>query len=332
MRCVIRLSLVVLQLQVLLAGTGCHEIFPFEVPEPSFDASHGPVDLGRPGNDGDAATLADADAQIPDLSVAPDAFDPTAPFSSPTVVPELSTTADEDDPTLTADMLEIYFVRGEDIWRSTRSTLAASWTAPARVDELSSGSSETNPEVAADGLTIFVCSTRSHAAAKGGLDIYVAERASRGAPWGTLQPVVELNSSATDANASPTPDLLSVFLASTRDGDYEIYSSTRPSTTAPWGQPAKVPGVNSTASDYGPWVDATTTVVYFVSYRTGQPGEAIWVATRPDTASPFGTPIPVPGLSSKANDEDPWLSPDMKTIYFAGNRNGNYEVLVAHRP
>jgi len=46
------------------------------------------------------------------------AFDPLTPFGTPQIVTELTTTANEDDPSLTADMLEIYFDRDGDLYRS----------------------------------------------------------------------------------------------------------------------------------------------------------------------------------------------------------------------
>jgi len=315
-----------------LAAAGCSLIYPFDIGEPAAaDAADegGPLDLALPA-DSDAPAPADL---MTDMASLPDATDPLSPFTAPKLVSGVDSAASEDDPTLTADMLELYFIRSEDIFRATRTSITAVWSAPKRVDELSSSSRETNPEVAADGLTIFLSSKRTHAAATGELDIFVAQRSTRGATWGGLKPVVELNSSATDANPSPTPDLLTVFLASTRSGDYQIYSATRASTSAAWSAPIEVPGINSAKPDYGPWVNAATTAIYFVSYRTGpKDGEAIWVAVRPDSAAPFGTPIPVPGLGGKSTDEDPWLSPDMKTIYFAGNRNGSHGLLMATRP
>jgi hypothetical protein len=324
-------------LATVLLGFGavsCSLIYPFSLDEPVTSAPEGgasevgPVDLGPPA---DADVWAAVDIQT-DVTAAPDATDPLAPFSTPTLVTAVDSPAGEDDPTLTADMLELYFIRSSDIWATTRASLSAGWKAPQRVDALSSGSTESNPELAADGLTIFFSTTRSHAKALGGLDIFVAQRATRSSPWGALKPVLELNSSVTDANACPTPDLLTVFLASTRSGDYEIYRSARATTSSLWSVPIKVKGINSTKPDYGPWVNAAQTAVYFVSYRTGpKDGEAIWVAARPDAASAFSAPIPVPGLNGKAGDEDPWLSPDMKTIYFAGNRGGSYGLLMATR-
>ena len=67
----------------------------------------------------------------------------TGTFEAPLLVGELSTTMfNEDDPTLTGDMLEIYLKsrRGgnTDIFFATRASLEEDWSAPIRNDELSS--------------------------------------------------------------------------------------------------------------------------------------------------------------------------------------------------
>ena len=58
-------------------------------------------------------------------------------FAPPTVVGELSSADEDDDPTLTADALEVYFVSTRaggqgmgDIWRSVRSTVDDPWSPP----------------------------------------------------------------------------------------------------------------------------------------------------------------------------------------------------------
>ena len=70
----------------------------------------------------------DGDAPEPDAAT----FDaaPLGPFANVTPLSSLDTLGNEDDPTLTGDLLEIYFDRGGDIWYSTRASVADAWQLP----------------------------------------------------------------------------------------------------------------------------------------------------------------------------------------------------------
>src|SRR6266851_813845 len=132
-----------------------------------------------------------------------------APFAAPAPVVEVASPGDDDEkPTLTADMLEMYFLSDRaggpgqgDVWRSARARPGDPWSAPTLVAAVSGPSRETSPAVSADGLTLCVSSDR--AGGQGGLDIWVSSRASRSGDWSTPVPVAELNSSADEIPRPP---------------------------------------------------------------------------------------------------------------------------------
>jgi Tol biopolymer transport system component len=107
------------------------------------------------------------------------------PFPAATVVPALLSGANDDDPTLTADLLELYFNsdRGGvgDIWMSSRSSTSADWGAPVVVTELQSDADDSAPEVSPDGLTLWWVSERGGA----DRDVWSSTRAARDQPWST---------------------------------------------------------------------------------------------------------------------------------------------------
>lgn len=70
-----------------------------------------------------------------------------APWGTPT---SLMLPANADDPSMTADALELYFNLGGDICVSTRETATDPWGAEVKVEELSSTANETSPEVLPD--------------------------------------------------------------------------------------------------------------------------------------------------------------------------------------
>src|SRR5690606_28349079 len=109
----------------------------------------------------------------------------------------------EENPTVTADGLELYFDSDRpggtglrDIWVSRRASVDEAWGAPEPVGALNSSDDDNDPEVSADGLVIHVSSLR--AGGQGSYDIWTATRPDRASAWSA--PIVEtaLNSPARD--------------------------------------------------------------------------------------------------------------------------------------
>ena len=49
------------------------------------------------------------------------------------------------------------------------------------------------------------------------------------------------------------------------------------------------------------------------------------------TSEPFGTPTLVLELDTAGLDSDPFLTPDLTTMYFASDRSGDTELYVTTR-
>src|SRR5262245_10250456 len=88
-------------------------------------------------------------------------------FEVPQLVTELASGAPArtDNPTLTADLLEIFFTTDRaggngDIWFARRSDVAHPFSPPAAVTELNTSTFETSSAISADGLTIWFGSDR----------------------------------------------------------------------------------------------------------------------------------------------------------------------------
>jgi len=235
------------------------------------------------------------------------------PWGSATVV--FAATGD-DDPTLTGDLLELYFNRASDIYVSTRATTNVAWGTPTLVAELSSTSTETTPEITSDGLTIYITSGRTGTLGMG--DVWVSTRATRSDPWSTPIQVGELCSTVDDAAPTPTDDQLVLVMTSPRAdsaGFYDVYFSERASPTATWSTPVNLMTVNSNSNDYSPMLSQDRLTLYFDSGRTGV-SEELFMATRASTADSFSTPVPITELNTGASESDPWVSPDRRHIYF----------------
>jgi hypothetical protein len=278
---------------------------------------------------------------VPDISpdIAPDSKPVTGPFSTPAPLTKLNAPDSDDDPTLTADMLEIFFDSkrpggkgGGDIWTSTRGSLTGAWSTPINVGVLNTADGETTPEVSPDGLTIHFSSSRTGGLGSG--DIYVATRASRTAPWSAPKHVKELCSADGDYAPTVSHDLKYMIMSSTRPGigDFDLYTVTRAKVTDTWSAPALRNDLDTTYVETDPWYNKARTVIYFATDRPGGKGSwDIWRATRPTASGSFGAPAPVPELNSPQNDSDIWLSPDMSVAYLSSTRDGDCDLFIATR-
>ena len=261
--------------------------------------------------------------------------EPLGPFGRAELVLELSSPYSDDDPTLTGDMLELYFGsnRGgvsEDVWMSKRATLDAPWDPPVAVASVSSGSTESLVEVSADGLIMMVASDRF---IFGDLDVYYTRRSDRGQPWPV--PIV-LSGAATpgssDVGATPSPDLASVFLCRAPLGQTDVYEAPFDFAVPLVGAPVLVMELSSAQEDCSVSLSPGRREVFIESTRpTATLGWNLWTAMRDDPEATWDAPNPVAELNSDGDDIDPWLSPDRLTLWFASNRSGQYELYVATR-
>ena len=107
--------------------------------------------------------------------------DPDAAFSAPVPLTALNIGMGEDDPSLTSDLLEIYFSSSRSgsqrVWRSVRAAATDPWPAPQMVTEVD-GANVNNPKISLDGLALIFSSTR--APNLGGSDLWLATRPDRG--------------------------------------------------------------------------------------------------------------------------------------------------------
>ncbi|MEQ9323739.1 MAG: hypothetical protein RIF41_31540, partial [Polyangiaceae bacterium] len=239
------------------------------------------------------------------------------------IQPVFDTPDDEDDPTFTADGLELYFNAGQnagiDIFRSTRGTRAESWGAPSPVTTLSTSAVETNPALSPDGLTIYF------ARQVGTMDIFVAKRANRSDMWPTPVPVDELNSMAADYPRSVSSDGTLLAMHSTRDGGLKVFFAERDTSSDPWDEPYIPDFINQTVTTADPWISPDALHVYWRQAGT------IHHASRPDRQASFVTIGTLDELDQDLDQEDPWLNPEQSYIMFVKGPQQNRDIFEAFR-
>jgi hypothetical protein len=280
-------------------------------------------------------------------------------FDAPVMVAELASSSRSDNPTLTGDLLEIYFttdrVSGNgDVWFATRTAATAPFGTPAPVTAVNTDSFETSSAISTDGLTLWFGSDR--AGGLGANDIWVTQRATRASAWSTPVDVVPLNTPADDIPRPPGEHALVMPMASTKvtdhnpaAGNYQTYLATRATPAASFGPPVAIPELDdadrSTVDGFltddgltmffssAPLAEsADAAVTASDGGRSGDAGVAnsdLFAAWRRSTSEPFSVPLPLDDLNTSADERDPWLSPDGTTLYFTSDRSGVLNIYTA---
>lgn len=219
---------------------------------------------------------------------------------------------------------------------------SAAWASAQKIDTVGQNSPELNtavvdgcPAQSPDGLQLFMASNRP--GGKGGLDIWVASRASASAPWGAPQNLGEPVNSAAD-DFCPTPvGKKGLFFVSREAlpgacGQGDIYYTYQTAAGA-WVEPERLlcapAGPNSALDEQGPsWVNVSKTLrgkkLLFFSRSSAAPpvpGE-IFVSERQNGAR-FGPATPVNELNdAAASDIQPNVRTDGLEVVFSSTRTG----------
>jgi hypothetical protein len=207
-----------------------------------------------------------------------------ADFASPTVMNALSSLSNDNDPSVAADNLSLWFHSGRsgnaEIWAVTRGTPAEEWGEPMLVPNVNTPAPEAHAYYRSGaGELWFVRQSATD------YDIFVAKKNAIG--FATPTEVKELNTvGSQEWQPHPSEDGLSVLFASDRPGGlggFDLWIAKRASTNVPFGAPVPLTELNSTAADFAGWISTDGCRIYFSSTR-GTPNEAthrLWFAARP---------------------------------------------------
>jgi len=248
--------------------------------------------------------------------------------------PTVNSSSYDSDGSISADGLELFFTSDRpggsgsfDIWVTTRETVQDPWGEPVNLGPTVNNSDwDVGASISANGLELYFGSIRP--GGYGGMDAWVTTRASVSEPWEepvNLGPTV--NSSSGDGGLI-SADGLSLIIASNRSGGYggfDLYESTRPTLSEPWGTPVNLGGyVNRSGWDYSAALSPDGLSLFFTSDRPGGYGDMdAWVTTRASVSEPWEEPVNLgPMVNSSSGDGGPIISADGSILYFASNRPG----------
>ncbi|MET0411730.1 MAG: hypothetical protein ABW217_10570 [Polyangiaceae bacterium] len=181
----------------------------------------------------------------------------------------------EGTPFITADDLSLYFfsdrtgdgAEARDIWLSQRAGQELPFGPPRRVAEIESAVSDLAPWLAQDELSVLFVSDRP--GGLGGADVWQANRRRREDPFGEPVPLSELASTANEGRAALSADGRTVFFSSARDGNYDIWTSTRRDSSGAFEAPTRLDTVNGPALDIDVMLSVDQSELFFASSRDG---------------------------------------------------------------
>jgi Tol biopolymer transport system component len=235
---------------------------------------------------------------------------------------------------ISADGLTLYYDESGVIRVATRADLSEPFIEP-----LGLTSNDVWPQVSKDGLTMYFSSDRPGGC--GYQDIWIATRESPEDSWQepvNLGPAV--NSNDWDWAPCVSLDGLELYFTSEhdcKDGDWDLWVSTRPTMDASWG-PAMNLGdtVNSEYPDGNPTLSGDGLTLIFSSERVGGKGSGdLWMTQRSSVTEPWGEPVNIGGtVNTNSYEGAPSLSPDGRWLFYTSTQANspstwNYIMLSA---
>jgi Tol biopolymer transport system component len=270
------------------------------------------------------------------LAAAPGYSDWSAPLNLGAVI---NSPFNDAGPALSKDGLTLYFASDRpgglgsfDILVSQRTSIDAAWGSPVNIGALvNTASIENVPILSRDEHWLFFNSNRG--GGFGGNDIWASYREHVTDDFG-WQPPVNLGPNINTSFVDQGPGLFEsdegapplLFFNSNKPGGMgaaDIYvSSLLPDGS--FGPPSPVVELNSPEQDARPSLRFDGLEVVLFSSRTGTLGAFdLWAATRESIFDLWSTPENLgPLINSAANDQQPHIAADRKTLYFASSRDG----------
>jgi hypothetical protein len=205
--------------------------------------------------------------------------EPSGPFTS--IMEVLRAGDDVYHPWVSPDGMRLYYIveEGTDfvLRLSQRDSMYEPWPTGVQIPEINSLGWIESVSLTADEL-ILVFSGRNIAGGQGGRDIWMASRPDTSLPFGNVVNLSELNTSSNDGSASVSPDGLTVFFASDRNGLGQIFTAARPSLDAPFGSPELLSVLDSPGSGNSqPALSSDGTALYFTRFYATERTD-IWVS------------------------------------------------------
>ncbi len=250
-----------------------------------------------------------------------DACDDVAGYwTTPTVINEVSPTNSDWAVTVPADPLSMFIFSERtafaqiDVYKTSKPSWSAPWATLTLVSELSWSGYENHDNagnISDDGLRMYFTRHRNVSPS----DFYFSERAAVASPWSTPVLIAELNSTFDDFGIDVSGDELLAVFGSARSGASRFYTATRASRSEPWNNITPIASLSSfnarTCS-----LSSDGLVLYITNGIIKHDGTGdVYACKRSFLAEPFGSPFPIPELTSSLDDMNVCMTPDRRAMY-----------------
>ncbi|HEY4179404.1 MAG TPA: hypothetical protein VGM90_21315 [Kofleriaceae bacterium] len=203
---------------------------------------------------------------------------PTSAWSTSTRISEIVPGIEPEDPSLSADGLDIYWGNPA-VSTAHRPNIAASFSV---VGEVLSDTAAVNvlggPDISPDGLTLlFTGSTSSD----GNVHMFEAHRSAIGDAWGPFEMPLGLAQAQGEQYGSYRGDLLEVMFNNPKGGQLDLFAATRASPTSAFGPATEVTELDTGNNEGDADLSDDGATLVFASDRAPSLGSwDIWVSTR----------------------------------------------------
>jgi len=201
----------------------------------------------------------------------------TDPWGPSTLVTELSSPQNDEDPEVSVDGLTLYLTSdrggtGRRLYVSQRRTRDTPWEAPAIVDGLGASTLDQAPTVDRGQLYLVFASQRGAAS---DVHLFTAMRPDASAAWQGATEITALNSSWQDTDPALYSDGRAVLFASrrlTQGKTSDLFQATRADVSSPFASSLAPVGELNTPdhTEEDPWVSQNGRHIVFVSDRSGR--------------------------------------------------------------
>jgi len=197
----------------------------------------------------------------------------TDPWGPSTLVAELSSPQNDEDPEVSVDGLFMYFAsdRGgaERIYMSQRRTRDTPWGTPALVSTLGASTLDKAPGLDRSQLNLAFASQRATASVA---HLFTATRPDASAAWLSASAITALNSAWEDSDPALFSNASSLVFASrrlTQGGTADLFQAARPDAISPFESLAPISELNTSFTEESPWMSQDGKHILFTSDRSG---------------------------------------------------------------
>jgi Tol biopolymer transport system component len=155
-----------------------------------------------------------------------------------------------------------YYGPGWAINMTQRNSVTDNWTMGTGINELNTLGMVCSPTLTADELTIVFVGGNPTGYAQGA-DLYMASRTDKSSPFGSIVALTNVNSSFADIGPYLSPDGLSLYFCSGRNGNGQIFESTRNTLSDPFGAPQHLSAFDMPTNVGSPCLSSDGTALYF---------------------------------------------------------------------